>query len=371
MNGTEPTLWTLRTVELAGSRRAMGEAFGEQFRDDVRGLTDARIAALLAFVHRHSPGRALSREQALAIAGRTAEAHRRFDPPVWEEFHGIARGAGLTIEELLIGNGFTDFRDFALFESGAPDEPVDDHLGECTAFLVPGVRADGHPIVGQTWDMNFDARHYLVVVRRKPDDAPETLGLTTTGCLCLIGMNAEGVSVGNTNLVPTDSRVGVNYLFTITRALGCASAAEAAAAIEATPRLSGHNYYVADERKAINIEATARRSERTVVDREPFVHANHHLVESLKPLEFDGQDLSSSLRRQAGLERAFAELDGSVSMDDCWQALGGITQGDDAIANPDYTGTATLATVVQCPARRLLHVCAGGPRTGRKQVFTL
>ena len=354
----------IRTVELAGTPRAMGECFGEQFRDDIRRFTESRIGHLAAFVHQHDRERSLSRETTLAIAGRTVEAHRGFCPPIWEEFAGIARGAHLTVEELLIGNGLTDFRDFVLL-AGSPG-----HTGECTAFLVPAALADGHhPIVGQTWDMNADARDFLAFVHRKPDDAPETLGLTTTGCLCLIGMNSEGVSVGNTNLVPTDVRVGVNYLFTITHALRCASATEAADAIEATPRLSGHNYYVADATVAINLEATAQQCCRTVVDREVLVHANHFLAEALKPLALRGGSANSQWRQER-LAANFRRVQPPLAMADCWEQLTTATQAD-VPANRQAAGVASVAAVVQCPATRTLCMCEGPPRKGEYEVLTL
>ena len=352
----------LRTVELAGAPKAMGEAFGEQFRQEIQDFARLRMESLLAHVRKHDPERDISRQDVLALAGRTAAAHEQFCPPIWEEFCGIARGADLTVEELLIENGLTDFRDFVLFQNPAFEGEPPGHLGECTAFLVPGRLADGHPIVGQTWDMDATAQRFLVVVHRKPDDAPETLGLTTAGCLCLIGMNSEGVAVGNTNLVPTDARVGVNYLFTITHALRCRSADEAAGSIEATPRLSGHNFYVADAHEAINVETTARRAERTVVERKVFVHANHHLAESLKPLQFPRQSLASSQRRQERLAADLTRLQAPITPDACWSQLANVVQ-----ISGEHSAVATCATVVLCPAARTLHVCAGGPRPTNRQ----
>ena len=356
----------MRGVELSGSARAMGEGFGEAFADDIRRFTHGRIDRLAEFVAKYDPGRSLSRDDMLGLAGGTVEAHQRLCPAIWEEFEGIARAANLSVAELLIGNGFTDFRDFVLLQNPALRGQVTEGLGECTAFLAPAGVADGHPIVGQTWDMNAHARDFLVLVRRRPDDAPATLGLTTVGCLCLIGMNSEGVSVGNTNVVPTDARLGVNYLFTITNALRCRSAEAAADAIEATPRLSGHNYYVADTRQAINLETTATRCCRTVVEREVFVHANHYVDPSLKALEFARQDLTNSQGRHARLAANFVEQASPLSVETCWAQFADVVQG-----GPDTppSGVATLATVVQCPATHTLHVCAGGPTPGNVELL--
>ncbi len=365
---------TVRKFQVAGPPAAMGEAFGEQFRDETRQLTERRIAHLIEFVADHAPGRRLSRRQAVALAGRTLQAHRAYDADVWAEFEGIARGAALPVEELLIGNGYTDVRDYALAQTGGP-AAAPQTPGECTAFLVPGQLADGGaPIVGQTWDMDPDARAFLVLVRRRPAGAPETLGLTTAGCLCLIGMNGEGVAVGNTNLVASDARPGVNYLFTITRALRCGSAAAAAEAIEAAPRLSGHNYYAAGGASAINVEASAARHERTEVSGGVFVHANHFRSASLRALEMNG-GLANSRWRQRRLEQDFAALSPPISAEAAWAQLADDTRGEGAVCNEDYAGrfgkAATLATVVQCPARGQLHLCEGGARLGTREVLRL
>jgi len=346
----------------------MGEGFGEQFAADIRTFTHGRIDRLAEFVAKYDPKRNLSRDDMLGLVGRTVEAHQRLCPAVWEEFEGIARAAGLSVEELLIGNGFTDFRDFVLFQDAGFRGRVSEHMGECSAFLAPAELADGHPIVGQTWDMNAHAREFLVIVRRRPDDAPATLGLTTVGCLCLIAMNSEGVAVGNTNLMPTDACVGVNYLFTITNALRCRSAREAADAIEATPRLSGHNFYVADAHEAINLETTASRCCRTVVSGEVFVHTNHYLDASLKAVEFGGRDMTNTCGRHARLGANFASQAGSLSVETCWAQLADVVQG-----GPDTppSGVATLATIVVQPATRTIHVCAGGAMSENDQALML
>ena len=364
----------LRTFSVSGPPRRMGEAFGEEFRDDIRRLTESRIAHLIEHVAVHGQGRTVTRAAALALAAGTVDAHRAYCPSIWEEFAGIAAAAGLSVEDLLIGNGFTDFRDLALLAGGGPVGEAEPP-GECSAFLVPAcLSAAVGPIVGQTWDMHQDAVEFLVVLHRKPDDGPETLGLTTTGCLCLIGMNSEGVAVGNTNLVPTDARVGVNYLFTITRALQCSSAAEAAEAVIDTPRLSGHDFYMADEKHAFNVESTAARHVLTEVADDVFVHTNHYLDGELQRLEAPLRLANSRWRKQR-LADNFAALDRPIGLDACWAQLADNTRGDGAICNEDYNARfgpfATVATVVQCPGSRTIHLCAGGGRTGERVERTL
>lgn len=367
----------LRVVELSGSAQAVGESFGEEFREDIRAFTESRLAHVVEFVGRHAPARCFGRRDALACAARTAPAHRDYDALIWEEFCGIARGAELSVEELLVGNGLTDMRDFALFCAPWVDHAPPGDTGECSALLVPSACAgETGPVVAQTWDMNAEALDYMVVVHRKISGISETICLTTVGCLCLIGLNSEGVAVGNTNLVPTDSRPGVNYLFTITRALRAGTAEEAARLVEATPRLSGHDFYVADAGTVINVETSARRSVRTQVADAAFVHTNHYLDPELSAVEFAGQALAGSRWRHERLTALLAEERGPLGVDGCWRLLSDAARGaGDAAVCRENDGTrggvCTVATVVQRPGAGRFEVCAGGGRTGTRETFRL
>jgi len=355
------------TIELSGSPAEMGEAFGEGFKEEARQLTESRIEALIRFIGRHAPDREVSRRSVLESVGRTVAAHESFDPAIWSEFCGIARAADLAVEELLIGNGYTDLRDIVLFE-GPADAPSE-HTGECSAFLVPADAARDHrPIVGQTWDMTESARPFLVLVHRKPIDAPETVGLTTTGCLCLIGMNSEGVAVGNTNLIPTDARPGVNYLFTITRALRCSSAEDAIDAIERTPRASGHNFYAADGDTALNLETTAAWGHRTVVEGGVFIHTNHYLSEELRRIEFARKSLENSTWRYETLGEKLGELSPPLELEACSRQLAAVTQDKVEVGE---SSSSTLATVGQCPGEGMLMVWAGGADDGAPTVLSV
>ena len=349
-------------------------------RPSANNFAETFIGHLAEFARRFRPGAGTDWSDILPLVRRTIAAHKQFDADIWEEFSSIARAADLSIEKLLVANGLTDYRDYVLFEAsgagGGPSQSAGGHSGECSAFLVPASRAAGaRPIVGQTWDMPPDQLEFIVVVHRKPSGAPETLGLTTAGCMCLIGMNSEGVAVGNNNLTPTDVRAGVNYLFTITRALRQSCAEDAVEAIESTPRMSGHNFYVADGAVAINVETSATLAGRTNVDTDVFVHTNHYLKEELTSLEFAEQDLRESKWRIEHLGGLFAGLKSEISMDDCWRFLSDSTRGDGAVCNEDFDGdfgdAATVATVVLGPGRDELYICAGGARTGRREKLTL
>jgi len=365
----------LRSFEVEGSPARMGELFGEAYREEIIALAEIRLAKLAEHVHRYDPGRLPSRDHILAAARATIEAHCNYDAAVWSEFQGIARGSGIPEEALLVANALTDMRDLVLLETPPDRLTPQTPAGECTAFIVPASCGGGTPIVGQTWDMHPDAVPFTLVVTRRPADGPATIALTTVGCLSLIGLNEEGVAVATNNLAPVDARPGVSYLFTITRALACRSARESASAIAATPRLSGHNFLVADASDAANVETTAERAVTTPVERGVLVHANHYLDPGNAALEIDAQDLRGSRFRQTSLDEHFSSAPRPITADACWRYLADATRAEGAVCNEDYDGryglAATVATVVLCPAEGRMDACSGGARLGLRQTFSL
>ena len=172
------------------------------------------------------------------------------------------------------------------------------------------------------------------------------------------------------NLFPLDARVGVSYLFTITRALACRSAAEAANAIECTPRLSGHNFHVADRHQVLNLECTATRVARTEVRDRPFVHANHYLDAHLKAHEFQRESFNSTWRQDQVCALA-SKLTAPISMLDCWQQMAQTAQScvpQDETTDPTV---ATVATVAMAPGLAAMDVCAGVATDDNRQRLNL
>ena len=367
----------------------MGESHGEEHRDEIREFVSRRIEHLIGFIGKYDPDRALSVSSMQEVAESLLEAHREYDQHLWEEFAGIARGAGVSEAELLIGNGLTDVRDLVLMRGfrGREGEELPGHspedpgaiahgdTGECTVFGAAAEACGGSPIIGQTWDMHPDARDFLLVIQRRPEGRPSTLGLTTVGCLSLTGVNSDGVGICTSNLVPTDARDGICYLFTISKALTASNAREAATLIETTDRLSGHCFMVADGSSVIDIETTACHSRNTSHTIGVRVHSNHYIDEELALLAYDGVDTASSRWRRRHLDSAFQNAASPLDEALCWNLLSDATRGDGAVCNEDYEGrfgdVATAATIVVDPDAGSITVCAGGARLWKKSSFRL
>lgn len=296
----------LRQIELKGSAYEMGRQHGEQLKDSVRQLARIRLALAQRFATEH--GVEVTEEECREVARRQLPLHEQYSRASFDEWRGIADGAEMPIEDVFFANALTDFQD--LLWQRVPSE-----VHGCTSFAVgPEATADGATYIGQTWDMHASAEDFIAVFHRLPEEGPESLTMTTAGCLTLVGVNAAGVAVCNNNLRPRDARDGVIYLAMLHEALQQTDWESALAAITDAPRCSGHNYIVGHESGArANIETTAAKCDVDRVDLPRYVHTNHYLAESLIPWEDPTNESGSSKHRLERLRTRFAENDAPLT----------------------------------------------------------
>ena len=344
----------MRILQLEGTPARLGEAFGESCREAIAELYALRLDDALTKALRDG-GRTSSEAALLALAARCLEVSARFDPAGTAELHGIARSARLSAEQVMAMNGLTDLRDALAFGG------LFEAAGGCTAFVVQRDRsADGRVWAGQTWDLGSGNLPYVVAVHRKPAEGPETWCVTTVGCLSLMGINAEGVAIGTTNLRTLDAGPGVPYLGLIHRALTEGSAAAAAASIARAPRAGGHAYTAVDRSGAAYVVECTARCSCTIAIRGGFhVHTNHCQVAEHQPLEAPLPYPSSRARlsRMQQLLREAEHIDGPY-LEAC---LADRANQELAICRDDFAGISTNAALVVCPEGPRLRVCHGQP----------
>src|SRR5439155_21667017 len=173
------------------------------------------------------------------------------------ELLGIAEGAALTAEDIVVANHYTDLRDLDPDPSKwqiAPrrDDPeaMDRRTGEDPARPGSALRGDGCSvlwsetgsgrILGQTWDMHATAIPYVMLLRVPAStDGPAASLLTVTGCLGMAGMSASRVGLAINNLYSNDATVGVVWPAVVRRALQQPTAQAARDIIATSPIGSG------------------------------------------------------------------------------------------------------------------------------------
>ena len=354
----------MKTLEVSGTFREMGAAHGEAHREAIHALYARRVANAIEQAQTYG-GRTIDEPGLLALSERCLPAVEAFHPEGWQELCGIAEGAGLRPLQVWTMNALTDLRDVAAFADIAPAD------GEgCSSFMVQGDRTEtGRRFCGQTWDLSTDNMPHVLMIRRKPAQGPETLCLTTTGCLSLVGLNAHGVAVGTTNIRARDSRYGVCYLDVIHKALTTAATAPAAVDIIAgAPRAGAHYFFVLDRAgEAIALECTAAQHEAVRLTSGAYVHCNHFLCEGLVPLEVKGTPMASSHHRQRRLTDLIEGAADPLTPTALQGFLADREGGANAIARHDYAGISSNGAVILEPAAGQLWAVHGPADIGEWQ----
>ncbi len=272
----------IRVLPLSGGPGERGTAHAAAYAADIRRYAEERIRLVTSGLW---SGNQLSRADVLAIAELCVPHHQAFSAELTAEMAAMGAAAGLTVAEMVIVGGFTDFVDAVRAHTGGPlpAQVVED---DCTAFLVPNERAGGAALFGQTWDMHDTATEFVVLTDVAPAEAPRALVFTTTGCVGQIGMNELGVAVGINNLTSADGRPGVTWPFVVRKALEQPTAAAAKDVILSAPLAGAHNYLVLDASGAgYNIEATPTVSAVTELATDVIVHTNHILEAETSAVE--------------------------------------------------------------------------------------
>jgi len=109
-----------------------GQKHGESFKDGIRELAKIRKDLL---INKNPSLKDHLKELALEQFDESA----KFDSNLTEELVGLSEGAGLPIEDIVLLNNYTDFRDIQLVDEG------------CSTTQI---KTDDISLSGQTWDMH-------------------------------------------------------------------------------------------------------------------------------------------------------------------------------------------------------------------------
>ncbi|MCG6965136.1 MAG: C45 family peptidase [Chromatiaceae bacterium] len=265
-----------RVLALTGTPREFGRAHGETFRDQIRRYTAERVA--LAGSAQWT-GHALPRAAVLALAEACIPEHTAYAPDLMDELAAIAEAADLSVAELIITNGFTDFIDL-VYARGGGIGVTSRAQDDCTAFIIPeALSADSHGLFGQTWDMHASSAPYVVLLSGRPAQGPAFLAFSLTGCVGMIGMNDAGIAIGINNLLGAQGQIGVTWPFVVRKALQQTDIEAALACITTAQLVGAHNFQLFDRHgTGINVEAMPGYCDVTRSDGTPMVHSNHCLA---------------------------------------------------------------------------------------------
>lgn len=204
-----------------------------------------------------------------------------FDESYLEEMRGIADGAGLPLDAIIIINARTEIVAKArLLARKAVDEAQEARMADgCTgAIILPGRTASGGVIQGQNWDWNPECVHTAIVLRVRREDGPDLMTFVEAGGLGRHGLNSAGICItGNYLRSNRDySQEGVPLALVRRKALEQEDLALAMQFVAVTPKACSTNMMLShNDGFGINFECAPDEVFPILPDDGLIVHANH------------------------------------------------------------------------------------------------
>ncbi len=296
-----------------------------------------------------------------------------FDAAYLEEMQGIADGAGLKLEDIILVNCRTEMMFGARDMVGAAPEKDDG----CTAVIVlPEASANGQLVHAHNWDWREQCADTGVVLRIRRNQGPDILTFVEAGGLARHGLNAAGVSLtGNFLACDRDFRTGGRTPLALIRRklLESENLAGALRTALGNERACSTNVMLAAaEGEAVNLEMAPDEAFWITPQDGLLVHANHWISAAARARVRDTGLPATvcSLYRQRRTEAAMRRCKGKVTIAAIKQALADEYGKPDSVLRPPKPAvfgatTATVCTTVMLPARGEMSV-ARKPWIARK-----
>jgi isopenicillin-N N-acyltransferase-like protein len=265
-------------LELQGSHGHMGMQHGRIFNS----LIQKNIQFYKEWILGGDKNRI---NELIEAASRFGPVLRDYVPEQLEEIEGIARGAEVSVDDILIINARTDLK--FMFEKSAAEK----NQPGCTALAIKkGEGVDALLALGQNWDWNLHFKDTAALLRINPDEGPSIVMFTEAGMVGKIGFNHHRLGVclnyleHASNLSHESLGVPVHNL--LRTVLTSRTASEAYSKVALFPRCGTANFLIAQFSKTgseiMDIEITPDAVAIIRPEKEYLLHTNHYVSPSLK-----------------------------------------------------------------------------------------
>jgi len=295
-----------------------------------------------------------------------------FDAAYLEEMRGIAEGAEVDFEAVVLLNARTEIL------KSAQRRQLAEAADGCTGVVVlPEASRDRRLVHAQNWDWKVECAETAVVLRILRDDGPDLLTFTEAGGLARSGLNAAGIAI-TANYLESDRdyrQVGVPLALIRRKVLESEHVALAMRAVYVTPKSAANNMIVSQAGGvAIDFECAPDETFQVLPERGLLVHANHWVSPvALAKLRDTGiANTPDSLYRDLRVLGLLAPQIGSLTREAVKAALFDDFATPWSVCRPPRrslgtTLTATVAMIVMEPAAGVLQAA---PLPALNRTFT-
>ena len=346
-------------IEVSGSPYARGFQHGSQVPARVRRSADIYARALQTLKFSEADLRKLVTSFTRAI--------EEFEPAYLEEMRGIAAGAGVSFEDVLMINARTEIIAQARRGRLTPLTPAIPRSDECTgAAILPGRSANGNFLQGQNWDNRQDCADTIIILRIVREDGPDVLTFVEAGGLARYGMNAAGVTLNGNGMASSRDyqQDGIPLPLVRRKALEQEHYALALQVVTSTPKACSCNVILGTQLGfAVSLECAPDETFLIYPEDDLVVHANHWTspvaLGKLKETGISGSP--ESLYRDQRVRQHLIEAGARLGTQDLKAAFADTYASPFSVCRPARVSaqgypSCTTATLIMEPAIGILEV---------------
>lgn len=358
-------------VEISGPPRERGRQYGKQAADRIHGGAGHYQAQLGAMSLRPDDIRDLVRGYLPQIEA--------FDPTYVEEMRGVAEGAAIDFEAIVLLNARTEILWLGKKLAAGKKKPEEPE-GCTSALAMPEATRDGYLIHAQNWDWKAECVDTSIVLKVRRDDGPDFITFTEAGGLARHGMNANGIGL-TANYLESDrdyQKLGVPLALIRRKVLESEHYAMALRAVACTPKSASNNitvsYSEGREGMAINFECAPDEAFQIYPERGVITHANHFVSPiALSKLKDAGiVNTPESLYRDKRVRHHLEPHIGKLTRDHFKTAFFDSFGAPWSVCRPPRQNfhenlSATVAMIIMEPARGIMEIA---PMPAHNRTFT-
>lgn len=346
----------LPVIRVSGTSEERGVQYGIQAKK----LIEKSLKVYEKIVAKMRPD-TMSREKMLKEVKAFIPTLRRYDRELFREMQGIAKGAELTIEEIVFLNARSEIMNPAWANAQI-------HEG-CTSFILePSWNQHQEFFVGQTYDWIPECTEQLILYISQNEQGLEMATITEAWILGKLGCNNYGVA----NLLNYLNNYEINekgalYNVLLRRVLDSRDFYEAQRNIIRSPIAFGLNLLLTDiQGKSIDYELTANGIDFFNPKNGKLLHTNHYLSDKLSLRTFFKEADQESRLRYETAERFFDKRKGNLTIEDLMDlaAFHGKAEGEGDICrheNTDEYGMETIFALIMELKSKRMYLCVGTP----------
>ena len=215
------------------------------------------------------------RSQVLKQCRRLIPVIGEYDAAILEELEGVARGAELSLEEIVALNARYEL----IWAPSITPPPGGDG---CTSMAaLPRITRDNHTILGQNWDYKIRFQGRSIILEVEQEAKPNLVIHTEPGIIGFMGMNSVGLGVCLNALASNQDRFEPRtpFLIMIRGLLNADSFSDALKAVIGTSAACSGNLLIAHrDGEAIDLEVTPEDVEPIYAEGDIITHSNHFLA---------------------------------------------------------------------------------------------